>query len=72
MFVVTYSKTTAWSIPKYLQMRTLKIQIMPHQADDGHTKGAKRSLYMILSMSLVQPCLMWWLTSYVMVSKKAT
>ncbi|BFZ11963.1 hypothetical protein BsWGS_15002 [Bradybaena similaris] len=53
-------------------MRTLKIQIMPHQTDDGHTKGAKRSLYMMLSMSLVQPCLMWWLTSYVMVSKKVT
>ncbi|XP_059161058.1 protein YIF1B-B-like [Physella acuta] len=53
----------------FFLMRTLRVQVMPHQTDDGFTKGAKRSLYLILSVSLAQPLLMWWLTSYVMIFK---
>jgi hypothetical protein len=54
----------------FFLMRTLKLQLLPHQGDDGFTKGAKRSLYLILSVSLFQPVLMWWLTSYIMIFKK--
>ncbi|KAH9515466.1 Protein YIF1B-B [Bulinus truncatus] len=55
----------------FFLLRTLKVQVMPQQDHDGFTKGAKRSLYLILSMSLTQPVLMWWLSSYVMVFKAA-
>ncbi|XP_005097008.1 protein YIF1B-B [Aplysia californica] len=54
----------------FFLMRTLKVQVLPHQDDDGFTRGGKRSLYLILSVSLVQPLLMWWLTSYIMVFRK--
>jgi hypothetical protein len=51
----------------YFLIRNLKVQVMPHHDDDGYSRGAKRSLYFTLSVSLVQPLLMWWLTSYIMV-----
>lgn len=54
----------------FFLMRTLKVQVMPQQDNEGFVKGgAKRSLYLILSVSLAQPLLMWWLTSYVMIFK---
>ncbi|KAK0056994.1 protein YIF1B-B [Biomphalaria pfeifferi] len=55
----------------FFLLRTLKVQVMPQQDHDGFTKGAKRSLYLILLVSLSQPLLMWWLTSYVMSFKSA-
>lgn len=54
----------------FFLMRTLKVQVLPHQDNDSVTRGNKRSLYLILSISLAQPLLMWWLTSYVMMYKK--
>ncbi|BFZ07472.1 hypothetical protein BsWGS_10511 [Bradybaena similaris] len=52
----------------FFLIRTMKVQVMPHQSEDGYSKGAKRSLYFVLSVSVVQPLLMWWLTSYIMFS----
>jgi len=52
----------------FFLVRTLRIQVLPHQ--DQETRGAKRSLYLILSVSLAQPLLMWWLSSSIMVYKK--
>ncbi|GFR88305.1 protein YIF1B [Elysia marginata] len=55
----------------FFLMRTLRVQIVPQsEAEDGHTRGTKRSLYFILSVSLVQPLLMWWLSSSVMIYRR--
>ncbi|XP_041351456.1 protein YIF1B-A-like isoform X2 [Gigantopelta aegis] len=54
----------------FFLVRTLKVQILPHSTDDGFSKGNKRSLYLILSVALFQPLMMWWLTSYIMFGKK--
>ena len=53
-----------------LQVRTLKVQILPHSTDDGFSKGSKKNLYLILSVALFQPLMMWWLTSHIMFGKK--
>jgi hypothetical protein len=53
-----------------LQVRTLRQKVMPHTDDGGHARGTKRSLYLILSVSLVQPVLMWWLTSHIMFGRR--
>jgi len=50
----------------YFLLKTLRIQILPHTDSDGFTRGSKRSLYLILSIALMQPVLMWWLTYWVM------
>lgn len=50
----------------YFLLKTLRIQILPHTEADGFTRGSKRSLYLILSISIMQPILMWWLTYRVM------
>lgn len=50
----------------YFLLKTLRIQILPHTESDGFTRGSKRSLYLILSIALMQPILMWWLTHRVM------
>ncbi|KAK7104155.1 protein YIF1B-like isoform X2 [Littorina saxatilis] len=48
-------------------VRTLRPKVLPHATnDDGYTKGTKRSLYLIISVALAQPVLMWWLTSHIM------
>ncbi|KAK3792266.1 hypothetical protein RRG08_007345 [Elysia crispata] len=55
----------------FFLMRTLRVQIVPQsEVEDGHTRGTKRSLYFILSVSLVQPLLMWWLSSSIMIYKR--
>lgn len=55
----------------FFLIRTLRQQVLPHAAEaDGYTKGTKRSLYLIISIALVQPFLMWWLTSHIMFGKK--
>ncbi|RUS71811.1 hypothetical protein EGW08_020418 [Elysia chlorotica] len=55
----------------FFLMRTLRVQIVPQsEVDDGHTIGTKRSLYFILSVSLVQPLLMWWLSSSIMIYRR--
>lgn len=55
----------------FFLMRTLRVQIMPHsEVEDGHTRGTKRSLYFILSVSLVQPLLMWWLSSSIIIYRR--
>ncbi|KAK3093589.1 hypothetical protein FSP39_017809 [Pinctada imbricata] len=50
----------------FFLIRTLRIKILPHSEGDGYSRGSKRSLYLILVISLVQPLMMWWLTSYIM------
>jgi len=55
----------------FFLMRTLRVQVLPHQDADGFTRGGKRSLYLIMAVSLAQPLLMWWLTSYIMVFRKS-
>ncbi|CAG5114763.1 unnamed protein product [Candidula unifasciata] len=52
----------------FFLIRTMKVQVTPQQREDGYSKGAKRSLYFVLAVSLAQPLLMWWLTSYIMLS----
>ncbi|XP_052769242.1 protein YIF1B-A-like [Mya arenaria] len=50
----------------FFLVRTLKVKILPHShGDEYHGGGAKRSLYLVLSISLVQPLLMWWLTRHI-------
>ncbi|XP_052827719.1 protein YIF1B-A isoform X2 [Octopus bimaculoides] len=49
----------------YFLVKTLRIQILPHADSDGFTRGSKRSLYFILSISLLQPILMGWLTYHI-------
>jgi len=61
LFLLWFSFSTA-----YFLLKTLRIQILPHTDSDGFTRGSKRSLYLILSISLMQPVLMWWLTYWVM------
>ncbi|WAR20100.1 YIF1B-like protein [Mya arenaria] len=39
--------------------------MMSLHGDEYHGGGAKRSLYLVLSISLVQPLLMWWLTRHI-------
>jgi len=52
------------------QVRTLKVQILPRSdSDQYHGGGTKRSLYLILSVSLAQPVLMWWLTRHIVFGK---
>ncbi|KAL3874850.1 hypothetical protein ACJMK2_037812 [Sinanodonta woodiana] len=51
-------------------IRTLRVKILPHNDADGFTRGSKRSLYLILSIALVQPILMWWLTRHIIFIKK--
>ncbi|XP_071162495.1 protein YIF1B-like isoform X1 [Mytilus edulis] len=47
-------------------IRTLRVQLLSQTADDGFSRGSKRSWYLILSISLLQPLMMWWLTSHIM------
>ncbi|XP_025104312.1 protein YIF1B-like isoform X2 [Pomacea canaliculata] len=55
----------------FFLVRTLRQQVLPYAAaSDGYAHGTKRSLYLILSVSLLQPVLMWWLTSHIMFGKK--
>lgn len=50
----------------FFLVRTLKSQIMPRSEHDGYGgTGTKRSLYLILTISIAQPILMWWLTRHV-------
>ncbi|XP_064601603.1 protein YIF1B-B-like isoform X2 [Liolophura sinensis] len=53
----------------FFLVRTLRVQVLPHTDTDGFTRGSKRSLYLILTMSLVQPIFMWWLTSHIMFAR---
>lgn len=68
-----YYGVLAWfscSIVFFL-VRTLRIQILPHSESEGfHRGGTKRSLYLILAVSLFQPFLMWWLTRHIMFYSK--
>lgn len=55
----------------FFLIRTLRQQVLPHAAEaDVYAKGTKRSLYLIMSIALVQPFLMWLLTSHIMFGKK--
>lgn len=54
----------------FFLVRTLRQKVMPHADNDGCARGTKRSLYLILSVSLVQPVLMWWLTSHIMFGRR--
>lgn len=54
----------------FFLVRTLKSQIMPRSETEGFSgTGTKRSLYLILSISLSQPLLMWWLTRHIVFAK---
>ncbi|XP_050401128.1 protein YIF1B-B [Patella vulgata] len=53
----------------FFLIRTLRVKILPHQ-HDGFTSGSKRSLYLILTISAIQPLMMWWLTSHIMFQAK--
>ena len=46
----------------FFLIRTLKLAIIPHGAEDAYSHGNKRRLYMLLVIALAQPVLMWWLT----------
>ncbi|KAL5007926.1 hypothetical protein ScPMuIL_013507 [Solemya velum] len=64
MFGAGYYCVLGWfslSIVFFL-IRTLRVQILPHSEADGFTRGAHRTLYLILAISALQPFLMWWLT----------
>ncbi|KAK3599152.1 hypothetical protein CHS0354_040986 [Potamilus streckersoni] len=50
-------------------IRMLRVKILSHSDADGFTRGSKRSLYLILSIALVQPILMWWLTRHIIFTK---
>ena len=52
------------------QVRTLRQKVLPHADNDGFARGTKRSLYLIISVALAQPILMWWLTSHVMFGRR--
>ncbi|XP_033734758.1 protein YIF1B-B-like isoform X1 [Pecten maximus] len=54
----------------FFLIKSLRVQILPHSEGDGFSKGSKRSLYLILCISLVQPLMMWWLTSHIMFVRK--
>lgn len=55
----------------FLLVRTLRIQILPHSESEGFQRGGtKRSLYLILTVALLQPVLMWWLTRHIMFYSK--
>ena len=47
----------------HVQVRTLRLLILPQAAVDGIAHGNKRRNYLLLMMAVVQPCLMFWLTS---------
>lgn len=52
----------------FFLVRTLRVQILPHSETEGgsySSGGQKRSLYLILSICLAQPVLMWWLTRHI-------
>lgn len=54
----------------FFLVRTLKVQILPHtQGEEHHGHGTKRSLYLIVTISLMQPVLMWWLTRHIVFAK---
>ncbi|KAJ8307987.1 hypothetical protein KUTeg_012861 [Tegillarca granosa] len=53
----------------YYAIKTLRVQILPQAEADGYARGSKRSLYLILCISLFQPVMMWWLTSHIMFPK---
>ncbi|GFG37063.1 hypothetical protein Cfor_00752, partial [Coptotermes formosanus] len=52
----------------YLQVRTLKVQILPisssphHHDPYMHNSGNKRRMYLLLFVAGMQPVLMWWLS----------
>ncbi|KAL4238056.1 Protein yif1b [Mactra antiquata] len=53
----------------FFLVRTLKSQITSRSGSEGFGgSGTKRSLYLILSVSLAQPLLMWWLTRHIVFS----
>lgn len=53
----------------FFLVQTLRVKILPHSEDSNYSRGSKRSLYLILSISLLQPVMMWWLTGYIMFTK---
>ncbi|XP_048732427.1 protein YIF1B-A-like isoform X2 [Ostrea edulis] len=53
----------------FFLVQTLRVKILPHSDESHNSRGSKRSLYLILSMSLLQPVMMWWLTGYIMFAK---
>lgn len=53
----------------FFLVQTLRVKILPHSEDSNYSRGSKRSLYLILSISLLQPVMMWWLTGYIMFAK---
>ncbi|VEL08932.1 unnamed protein product [Protopolystoma xenopodis] len=52
---------TSLSLAFFL-IRSLKLQVLPH-AEQYPAEGNKRRLYFLLMIALVQPFIMWWLTS---------
>ena len=52
-----------------LQIRTLRVQLLSQTDSDGFSRGSKRSWYLILSISLIQPIMMWWITSHIIFHK---
>ncbi|XP_046355885.1 protein YIF1B-B-like isoform X1 [Haliotis cracherodii] len=54
----------------FFLVRTLRVQIQPHSTGDDFSRGNKRSLYLILTIAICQPLLMWWLTYHIMFGRK--
>ena len=50
-------------------IRTLRVQLLSQTDSDGFSRGSKRSWYLILSISLIQPIMMWWITSHIIFHK---
>ena len=51
-----------------MQVRSLKLAIMPHTDRESYGRGNKRRVYMLLVIALAQPFFMWWLTRHIVPS----
>ena len=47
-----------------LQVRTLRLIIVPESAPDGIARASKRRIYLLLFIALLQPLFMYFLTSH--------
>ncbi|XP_062502789.1 protein YIF1B-B-like [Corticium candelabrum] len=50
----------------YFLVRTLRRSVLPATGDDGIAHASKRRNWLLLSITLMQPFFVWWLTSHVL------
>ena len=47
-----------------LQLKTLRLKILPNSSTDGFGQGGTRRMYLTILIALLQPLFMYWLTRH--------